>query len=108
MNFFTFKLFIILILLSNPKCFANNTEYSTKISNPSFPSITTKTADNPIFKSKTPNSKFPKKNEALTISILEFIRKHTDPYRKKNEAQGSWIKSTKWIKNPNWIKKELV
>ncbi|WP_152538592.1 hypothetical protein [Aquimarina macrocephali] len=49
-----------------------------------------------------------KKNEVLTMSILDFIKEHTDPYKKKNEAQGSWIKSTKWIKDPNWIKRELV
>ncbi|EZH71738.1 hypothetical protein ATO12_06110 [Aquimarina atlantica] len=54
------------------------------------------------------NTSISKKNRALTMSILEFIKEHTDPYKKKNEAQGSWIKSTKWIKDPNWIKKELV
>lgn len=44
----------------------------------------------------------------ITQSILEFIKEKTDPYKKKYEATGSWMKSTLWIKDPYWIKKEVA
>ncbi|KAA1247893.1 hypothetical protein [Aquimarina sp. RZ0] len=44
----------------------------------------------------------------VTQSILDFIKENTDPYKKKHEATGSWMKSTLWIKDPYWIKKEVA
>ncbi|MBG6132385.1 hypothetical protein IWQ47_003643 [Aquimarina sp. EL_43] len=108
MNNFTLKLAIIIILFSNTRCFANDTEHSIKISDLQISSLMMKIPNTMIDQNIVSRTSLSKKNEVLTTSILEFIKEHTDPYRKKNEAQGSWIKSTKWIKDPNWIKKELV
>lgn len=108
MNNFTLKLAIIIILFSNSRCFASDTEHIIKISDQHISSIIIKAPDTMIDQNILYNTSLSKKNEVLTMSILDFIKEHTDPYKKKNEAQGSWIKSTKWIKDPNWIKKELV
>ncbi|WP_438424668.1 hypothetical protein [Aquimarina macrocephali] len=108
MNNFTLKLAIIIILFSNTRCFANDTEYSIKIFDQHISSMITKIPDTMMDQNTFYSTALEKKNEVLTMSILDFIKEHTDPYKKKNEAQGSWIKSTKWIKDPNWIKRELV
>ncbi|PKV52270.1 hypothetical protein ATE84_4380 [Aquimarina sp. MAR_2010_214] len=108
MNNFTLKLAIIIILFSNTKCFASDTEQSIKISKQHISSIILKAPDTMIGQNILYNTSLNKRDEVLTMSILEFIKEHTDPYKKKNEAQGSWIKSTTWIKDPYWIKKELV
>lgn len=108
MNNFTLKLAIIIILFSNTGCFANDTEYSIKTSDQQISSLIMKIPNITIDQNTLSNTSLSKKNRTLTMSILEFIKEHTDPYKKKNEAQGSWIKSTKWIKDPNWIKKELA
>ncbi|WP_109096946.1 hypothetical protein [Aquimarina sp. AU58] len=108
MNNFTLKLAIIIILFSNTRCFASDTEHSIKISDQQISNLMIKVPDTTIDQNIIFNISLNKENEVLTMSILEFIKEHTDPYKKKNEAQGSWIKSTKWIKDPNWIKKELV
>ncbi|WP_034246822.1 hypothetical protein [Aquimarina atlantica] len=108
MNNFTLKLVIIIILFSNTRCFASDTEHSIRISDQQISNLMMKIPNTSINQKISSNTSISKKNRALTMSILEFIKEHTDPYKKKNEAQGSWIKSTKWIKDPNWIKKELV
>lgn len=108
MNYFTLKLALLIILLSNIECFANTTTYIAEISKPYTSHIIIKTP-NVLIHEHITNDLLPIKNSnLLTMSILEFIKEHTDPYKRKNEAQGSWIKSTKWIKDPSWIKKELV
>ncbi len=108
MNNFTLKLALIIILFSNIGCFASDTKHSLKISDQYISIMITKIPDTLIDQNTLHNTSLTNKDEILTMSILEFIKEHTDPYKKKNEAQGSWIKSTKWIKDPNWIKKELV
>ena len=107
MNYFTLKLTLIILLLSNIKCFASTTIYIAETSKP-YTTYSIIKIPNLIHKNATNNVLPMKKQEFLAMSILEFIKEHTDPYKRKNEAQGSWIKSTKWIKDPSWIKRELA
>lgn len=96
----TLNLIFIFFFFSNIVCFAKNTPYQQKASNKNFVSI---------FKTKQIQVKKSQNNKThISMSILDLIKENTDPYKKKNEATGSWVKSTIWIKNPNWIKKELV
>ena len=104
----TLKLAILTVLFSNITCFANNTEHILKISDQHIPSLTVHITDAIKDQNLLHDTLLNEKSEAVTMSILEFIKEHADPYKKKNEAQGSWIKSTKWIKDPNWIKRELA
>ncbi|MEW7280839.1 hypothetical protein ABW636_19790 [Aquimarina sp. 2201CG1-2-11] len=101
------KTVLVIALISNIQCFASNTEYKIQ---PVRIHLTDTTQKKPlhIFLQDSTDTSLIKKEEGLTISIIDFIKNHTDPYKRKYEAKGSWIKSTKWIKDPNWIKKELV
>lgn len=97
----TLNLIFIFFFFSSIVCFAKNTPYKQKASNNNtFVSV---------FKTQQIQVKNSQNNKThISMSILDLIKENTDPYKKKNEATGSWVKSTIWIKNPNWIKKELV
>ncbi|GGX09195.1 hypothetical protein [Aquimarina muelleri] len=92
------NLVFIFLFFSSIACFSKNTPYQKKI--PNTNTIVNTLAQQLI---NPPNNVI-----FISMSILDLIRENTDPYKKKNEATGSWVKSTIWIKNPNWIKKELV
>lgn len=97
----TRSLIFIFLFFSNVACFAKNTPYQKAFSN--------KGTFVNVFKAQQTQAKDHLNNKIqISMSILDLIKENTDPYKKKNEATGSWVKSTIWIKKPNWIKKELV
>ena len=101
------KMTFAMTLIFSTQCFASITKNNINAIKITKDTLTTNKPHH-HFQKDAIHSVSRRKQEQLTISILEFIKKHTDPYKKKNEAQDSWIKSTISIKAPSWTKKEIT